>query len=304
MKALERRKIKRMGDIEVTFMGFGALEIGRDWGMGADTKRPDEENAGEVLRTVLDSGINLIDTASAYHRSEERIGKCVSDRRNEYILATKCGEYSDEPHTHYDFSYDAIKKSIDRSLIALKTETIDLMQIHFGPNPKEVLDKGETVAAMKDAVKEGKVKYLGASIDGDLATRCIESGDFDVMQMCYNLMNQGNEKNISLANEKGIGVFIRTGLGNGLFTPRVVDNIDRLNQREQAKIKKLLELVGNDTGKLMALALNFLYGNKNISSILLGTKKPEHIKANISLLETDVSADMLDEAKKIVAEVI
>lgn len=303
MKALELRKIKRM-NMEVTFIGFGALEIGRDWGMGADIKRPDEENAGAVLKTVLDSGINLIDTASAYHRSEERIGKFVSDRRREYILATKCGEYSDEPHTHYDFSYNAIKKSIDKSLAALKTDSIDLMQIHFGPNPKEVLDKGETVAAMKDAVKEGKVKYLGASIDGDLATRCIESGDFDVMQMCYNLMNQGNEKNIMLANEKGIGVFIRTGLGNGLFTPRVVDNIDKLNQHDQTRIKKLLELVGNDTGMLMSLALNFLYNNKNISSILLGTKKSEHIKANIELLETNVSAELLDKAQKIVTDSI
>ena len=82
-KALEKRYIKKM-DTSVTFLGFGALEIGRNWGMGSDNERPCEEIAGEVLNTVLDLGINLIDSASAYHRSEERIGKYVSNRRNEY----------------------------------------------------------------------------------------------------------------------------------------------------------------------------------------------------------------------------
>jgi aryl-alcohol dehydrogenase-like predicted oxidoreductase len=177
------------------------------------------------------------------------------------------------------------------------------MQIHFGPNPADVLDKGETVAAMKDAVKEGKVKYLGASIDGELATRCIKSGDFDVMQMAYNLINQANEENIKLAAENGIGVFIRSGLGKGIFTPRVLEHMDNLNTHEQTRMKKLLELVDNDLNMLTSLALNFLYANKNISSILLGTKKPAHIKANIELLEKDVSGDLLAQAQKIVNEV-
>lgn len=82
MKGLEKRRIPRMG-MDLTFIGFGALEIGRDWGLGdADEKRrPDDEAAGEVLRAVLDLGINLIDTASAYHRSEERIGRTIAGRR-------------------------------------------------------------------------------------------------------------------------------------------------------------------------------------------------------------------------------
>jgi len=301
MKALELRRIKRM-NADVTFMGFGALEIGRDWGMGGDTKRPDDENAGMVLNSVLDLGINLIDTASAYHKSEERIGKFISGRRDQYILASKCGEHSEEPKTYYDFSYKAIKDSIDKSLKLLKTDVIDIMQIHFGPDPTGVLDKGETVSAMKDAVKEGKVKYLGASIDGPLAARCIKSGDFDVMQMSYNLMNQGNEENIRSAGEKGIGVFIRTGLGNGLFTPRVLENMEKLDPQKQACIKRLLELVNNDIHMLMSLALNFLYKNENISSVLLGTKKPEHVKINMELLEKDIDDGLLGKAQKIITE--
>ena len=228
-RALQKRYIPKM-DTEVTFLGFGALEIGRNWGLGDDKERPAEEVAGQVLNTVLDAGINLIDSASAYHRSEERIGKYVSSRRSEYVLATKCGEHSSEPSTYYDFSYDAITESIDRSLKLLNTDVIDLIQIHFGPDSEGVLNRGETVRAMKDARAAGKVRYLGASIDGELAKRCILSGDFDVMQMGYNLFYQANAENIRLCKERGMGVLIRSGLGNGLLTSRVASNLDPQHQ--------------------------------------------------------------------------
>ncbi len=298
-KGLEKRRIPRMG-MDVTFIGFGALEIGRDWGLGdaEEKRRPDDEVAGEVLRAVLDLGINLIDTASAYHRSEERIGRHLANRRGEYVLASKCGEHSDEPRTFYDFSYGAISASIDRSLRLLQTDVIDLMQIHFGPDPEGVLDRGETVAAMKDAQAAGKVCYLGASIDGALATRCIESGDFDVMQLGYSLVAQGNADNIRLAQSKGIGVLIRSGLAAGALTSRVIGHLDgELRHRE--KVVQLLELVGGDGDALTALALTFLFEHEGISSVLVGTKRVEHVRANLELLERPVDAALLAEAAEI-----
>lgn len=301
-KALEKREIPRMG-ISVTFLGFGALEIGRDWGLGdrRERQKPDEKQAGKVLHTALDLGINLIDTASAYHRSEERIGKFLSSRRHEFILATKCGEHSNEPDTYYDFSYRAVKESIDRSLKRLQTDVIDIMQIHFGPNPEQVIEDGETLAAMKDAQKEGKIRYLGASIDGELATMLIESGDFDVMQLGYNLLNQKNEQNIALCLEKGIGVFIRSGLAAGLLSSRVLPHLNE-EFAQKKKVLALLELVEGDGDKLTALALQFLYRNPGISSILVGTKKPERIQQNIYLLEREISDDLIQKALEIVNE--
>jgi aryl-alcohol dehydrogenase-like predicted oxidoreductase len=291
-KALEKRKIGSMNQ-EVTFIGFGALSIGRDWGL-ADKQRPDEKEAGIVMNSVLDLGINLVDTASAYHRSEERIGNSISSRRNEYVLASKCGEHNEEPGTFYDFSYNAIKESIDRSLTLLKTDVIDLMQIHFGPDPEKVIEDGETVRAMKDAQKEGKIRYLGASIDGELARQCILSGDFDVMQMEYHLLNQQNKDNIKLCKEKGLGVLIRTGLGRGLLTAKALQA-----EVKPAKLQQLLELVNNDGDLLSTLALNFLYENKGISSVLIGTKNLEHFKKNIELLEKDFDKELLIKAIEI-----
>ncbi|ANE45226.1 hypothetical protein SY83_01530 [Paenibacillus swuensis] len=300
IKALDKRYIDRIGK-EVTFLGFGALEIGRDWGIGSgeSVQRPDEETAGAVLHRVLDSGINLIDTASAYHKSEERIGTFLYGRRNEYILASKCGEHNREPDTYYDFSYAAVKASIDRSLQLLKTDYIDIMQIHFGPDPKKVLDDGETVAAMKDAQKEGKIGYLGASIDGELAARCIESGDFDVMQMEYNLLNTGNADNIKRAKESGIGVFIRGGLGYGWLTARS-HPVVKANPEEHGRLRELYELVNWDASLLTALALRFLYETDGISSVLAGTKNVKHLLENVELLEQPIDENVLSKANEIV----
>jgi aryl-alcohol dehydrogenase-like predicted oxidoreductase len=291
-KSLEKRRIASMNE-DVTFIGFGSLSIGRDWGM-ADKMRPDEKKAGMVLNSVLNLGINLVDTASAYHRSEERIGLSIADRRSEYILASKCGEHNDEPSTFYDFSYNAIKESIDRSLTLLKSDTIDLMQIHFGPNPEKVIEDGETVRAMKDAQREGKIRYLGASIDGELARQCILSEDFDVMQMEYHLLNQENEENIRLCEENGLGVLIRTGLGRGLLTSRALQA-----EHKPAKLEKLLQLVHEDGDVLTTLALNFLYENKGISSVLIGTKNLDHFKKNMELLDREFDRELLLKAIEI-----
>ncbi len=300
-RALEKRDIPRICQA-VTFLGFGALEIGRDWGIGTgtETQRPDELSAGLLLNTVLDKGINLIDTARAYHKSEERIGKYLNARRSEYILTSKCGEHSQEPNTYYDFSYRAVSESIDLSLELLKTNVIDIMQIHFGPNPKKVLENGETIRAMKDAQRKGKIRFLGASVDGDLARRCIESNDFDVMQMEYNLLNRENEENIKLCKQKGIGVFIRGGLARGLLTSKIVPHLNELDNENRKKVEQLFQFTGGDGELVTALAMRFLYDNPGISSVLVGTKNIERIGRNIQLLSEEIDGELIRKAAEVI----
>jgi aryl-alcohol dehydrogenase-like predicted oxidoreductase len=300
MLGLEKRPLGK-SDYDATFIGFGALEIGRDWGLGegVERARPSAEGAGEVLNAVLDLGINLIDTASAYHASEERIGLYVSSRRSEYILASKCGEHSREPHTYYDFSYQAIADSIDRSLALLQTDRIDLMQIHFGPDPAKVLDDGETVAAMVDAQQAGKVVLLGASTGGEVGRRCIESGDFDVMQLGYSLLNRRDEALVDLCGERGIGVLIRGGLGAGRLTPRVLPHLADLDPGARARIEALIDLLDGDAEKLVALALKFLYRNPNVTSVLAGSKNAAHVRSNLEMLELDLDDALVERAIEI-----
>ena len=295
-KGLQKRKLGQTQEY-VTFLGFGALEIGRNWGLGSgvEVQRPDQEEAGLLLNGILDLGINMIDTACAYHQSEARIGTYISSRRKEYFLASKCGEHTDEPNTYYDFSYKAVKESIDRSLIKLNTDCIDLMQIHFGPDPQKVLDDGETVAAMKAAQKEGKVRWLGASTSGDIARQCIDSGDFDVMQLDYSILNRSDEELVALCGVKNLGVIIRGGLAYGRLTPRVVSHLNE-DIRDKVNVLKILELLNGDANRLTAIALQFLYNNPSVTSVLAGTKRMEHVKQNLAWLDQDIPSELMQTA--------
>ncbi len=294
MRGIAKRSLGRTG-LETTLIGFGALEIGRDWGVGSEQerRRPDESEAGETLQCVLGLGVNLIDTASAYHRSEERIGKSLKGVPREYILATKCGEHNREPDTYYDFSYGAIRDSIRTSLRLLQTDVIDVLQIHFGPDPERVLDDGGCVRAMKEARDAGQVKFLGASVNGTVLDRCIDSGDFDVVQVGYSLLNQADEERIARAKARGIGVLIRSGLAGGWLTSRAL----RMRPSERpAGVERLLDLCHGDTALLTALALHFIARNEGVSSMLIGSKSCENLSHAIRLVGSPVDPSLLEEA--------
>lgn len=287
-RSLELRPLGSTG-IQVTFLGYGALEIGRDWGYG-DPQRPDEASAAETLHAVIDLGINIIDTAAAYHQSEIRIGNAISKRRSNYFLASKCGEHNSEPSTYYDFSYDAVAASINRSLENLQTDQIDLMQIHFGPDPHEVLHRGETVQAMLDAKSTGKIRFLGASAWNDVGWRCLEMGVFDVLQLDYHLLNQNDEALIHACHGRKIGVLIRTGLGRGIYSDKMYNGLSALPMEWQQKLEKIISVTRNDTRLLRQIALRFLYENRSISSVLLGSKNMMHIRDNLDLLNSELDS--------------
>lgn len=295
MPTLQKRNLGKTG-LSVALLGLGALEIGRDWGVGPDRARPDEAAAGKLLNAALDAGINLIDTAAAYHRSEERIGKSVANRRDQYVLATKCGEHSSEPTTFYDYSYKGVGESIRRSLDLLRTDVIDILQIHFGPEPHKVLDDGGCVRAMKEARDAGQVRFIGASCDGDVLQRCIDSGDFQIVQVGYSLIAQAEKDRVSHARDKGIGVLIRSGLGGGWLTPRA---LSAPAKDRPAKVTALLDLVDNDAPRLTALALHFLAAHPGIGSILYGTRHPANLLAAIKMIGQPINPDLLRRAERL-----
>src|SRR5437667_1043699 len=117
---MEQRRLGKT-DMDVSVLGFGGSEIGYE--------RALPETVAELLNSALDAGLNVIDTAECYYNSEELIGQTVSDRRKEFYLFTKCGH----PHgmeSGANWSKDSILKSIERSLERLKTNRIDLVQLH------------------------------------------------------------------------------------------------------------------------------------------------------------------------------
>ena len=217
------RTLGRTG-LSVSEIGLGALEIGRNWPYWQqempEFSRPGEQEAMRIVNEAIDHGVNLIDTAAAYMESEELLGKTLKGKRSKVVLATKCGEWFDGKQSVYDYSAKATQEFIHSSLRKLKTDWIDLLQIHSGS--AEVVKKGETAGAMKKAQKAGKVRFLGISVDRvDAAEAAIESGDFDSVQLSYNVMNSEMEQSVlGLAQARNIGIIVKDGLVAGRLTPK------------------------------------------------------------------------------------
>ncbi len=126
---------------KLPLLGFGAFKIGRNQKIKYPSTYdlPDEARASEILNGVLDLGITLIDTAPAYGLSEERIGRHLASRRNEFLLSTKVGEWFENGESTYRFDEASIRASVERSLSRLRTDVIDCLFAHVPANDVEVL---------------------------------------------------------------------------------------------------------------------------------------------------------------------
>jgi len=213
------RRLGRTG-LEVSEIGLGALEIGRDWGIRVreDFGRPDKARAIRLVHEALDLGVTFFDTAPAYQLSEERLGEALRGRRNGAVIATKVGEhYSDERGFWYDPGRAAVRSSIEQSLKRLQTDGIDLLQIHSAS--PEIIERGETLEEMLRFQEAGHVRFIGMSGDVDGALAAIEHGGYDTIQVPYSIVDQRMEDAVfPRAKESDIGVIIMMPLGQGIIT--------------------------------------------------------------------------------------
>ena len=263
--------------LEVTRLGYGALDVRgpRIWG-----GRPVEESEAEaILNAVLDSGINFIDTANDYGRSEEFIGKYLSHRRSEFVLATKCGctvvhkdEHTDDtPHV---WTRENLFRGLNESLERMKTDYVDVMQLH---NPSvEQVEEGELVAALRAMKELGKVRWIGISSTKPHLEKYIEMGVFDVFQIPYSALEREHEELIQKAHDAGAGVIVRGGVARG--EPGAgLGNQDRWAVWEKANLDELLEPGETRTGFL----LRFTNSHPGMSTNIVGTKSPDHLRENV-----------------------
>ncbi|MQF70484.1 aldo/keto reductase, partial [SAR202 cluster bacterium AD-812-D07_MRT_10900m] len=163
---------------EVSRLGVGLSEIG-------SLELSDQDQAMNVLNTALDNGINFLDTSACYGISEELVGNGVSQRRDDYFLATKAGHvalgYEGEAWT-----YQTVADSIDRSLRLLQTDHVDVVQLHSCDI--DVLEKGDVIRALQEAQQAGKTRFIGYSGDNEAAHWAVDSGLFATLQTSYNLV--------------------------------------------------------------------------------------------------------------------
>lgn len=280
--------------LKVSRLGYGAMEIrgSRIWGGRPVT----EDQAKTILNAVLDSGINFIDTANDYGRSEEFIGKYISHRRSEFYLATKCGcsvvrrddTTDDTPHV---WTRENLMRGLNESLQRMKTDTIDIMQLHNPP--VEEAEKNGLVAILQEMRQQGKVRFISISTTIPHLPTYLQWGVFDTFQIPYSALERDHENWITQSAEAGIGIIIRGGVARG--EPGVgLGNAERWARFEQAKLDELLEPGEKRTAFLLRYTLTHPHAN----TIIAGTLVPEHLRENIeTLLKGPLSPQVYAEAK-------
>lgn len=263
-----RRQFGNTG-MEVSILGFGAMHIPED--------RMSDREAESLLHTVVDSGINLIDTARGYPSSEERIGKFLSGRRSEIVISTKIG-YGIPGYE--DWTYECIVAGVDAALKRLQTDYIDI--VHFHSCPLETLQKGDITRALEEAVQAGKVRCAAYSGDNVELEYAINSDRFGSVQCSVNICDQKViDHALPAAIEKGIGVIAKRPVANApwRFEDRPVGDY---SEEYWTRWKQMnMDPQGIDWQELALRFTAFLPG---VHSCIVGTSKLEHLQKNIELV--------------------
>jgi aryl-alcohol dehydrogenase-like predicted oxidoreductase len=293
MADLPTRKLGKTG-FEATVLGFGAMEL-RGGPRGPEVT---DEQAEAVLNAVLDSGINFIDTSIDYGRSEELIGKYISGRRNEYFLASKCGCVIGGQQGEHVHTAKNIREGVENSLRLLRTDHLDLVQFHRSLTK----DEFEKDGALQEALKlkaEGKVRFVGVSGTLPNLVEQIDMGVFDAFQIPYSALQREHEDAITKAAETGHGTIIRGGVARGAPTDwnRVYYMVPAETMKDRWEVANLDELL--DGQSRMEFTLRFTLSHPGLTTTIVGTKNPDHLRANIdAAMKGPLPPDVLAEAKK------
>ena len=245
--------------LSVSAVGFGTVKFGRNQKVNYphSFELPNDELAAALLSQAYAAGINLLDTAPAYGESEERLGKLLAGQRHQWVIATKAGEDFQNGESQFDFSPQALRLSVERSLQRLNTDYLDLVLIHSNGDDLKIIHEDavfETLGALK---AEGKLRAFGMStktIDGGL--KAVQESD--VVMVTYNPHQFAEQPVLAEAARQQKGIFIKKAFASG--------HLDKL---------------GSETADPIKSALRFIFEEPGVTSVILGTINPEHLKHNL-----------------------
>ncbi len=275
---------RRLGrtDLHVSRLGFGASPLGDVFGPA------DPEEGKRAVGLAIDSGINFFDVAPYYGRTlaEERLGQTLAGRRHEILLASKCGRYGRD---EFDFSAQRTALSIEESLERLKTDYLDLFQVHDVEFADVQQIIHETLPAMRKIQQQGKARYIGITgYSLKTLVRIAQAVPVDtILSYCrYNLMIQDMDDILTpFAKERGIGLInasplhmgVLTGGGPPAWHPAPLQVLDAGS--------KAAEYCRQRGADLSTIALRFSLDHPYVSSTLVGMSNRQQVKANLRVLE-------------------
>src|ERR1022692_1744842 len=233
---MQYRALGRTG-IKVSPYALGALALGTSIG------NPDHDDSARIIHKALDAGINFIDTSDTYGESEVAVGKALKGRRDSVVLATKFSRPIGDDPNHQGASRRWIMTAVENSLRRLQTDYIDLYQVH---RPDPSTDIEETLSALSDLIRSGKVRAIGASqtpasdiVEAQWVAERRDLARFHTEQPVYSILNRGIEREILPATQRfGMGTLVWGPLGQGLLTGRVRKNQDN-NLRRAGLVQHL-----------------------------------------------------------------
>jgi aryl-alcohol dehydrogenase-like predicted oxidoreductase len=263
--------------LQVSMLGFGGAEIG--WEKDVTVTR-----VRDVLLPAIDEGLNVIDTACAYLDSERLIGEALGPRRKDVLLFTKCG--AQEAFASHDWSRKGIFAQCEGSLKALRTDVLDLLQLHSCS--VDELKTGEAVQALQDLKRQGKVRFIGYSGDAQPARFAVESGWFDVLQTSYNVVDQqAATLTIPLANEKGLGVIVKRPVANMAFRHGDTPPSNDYHRSYWERFRTLADAQFSPATVTQAFdtLLRFTIHQPGVHVAIVGTTKPGRFSENLRVAE-------------------
>jgi aryl-alcohol dehydrogenase-like predicted oxidoreductase len=315
---VEYRPFGRTG-VQVSTLTLGAMNFG-------ERGNPDHEDGIRIIHRALDAGINLIDTADVYSQgeSEEVVGKALAGgRRDDVFLATKFHGQLGEDRNHRGNSRRWIIREVENSLRRLRTDWIDLYQAHR-PDPDTDFD--ETLGALTDLVRQGKIRYLGTStfpaaeiVEGQWTAERRGRERVVSEQPPYSMLARGIERDVlPVAQRYGLAVIPWSPLAGGWLSGRyhsglteaISQRADRFPARfdptQPANAAKLavvddLAKLADDAGlSLIHLAIAFVLNHPAVTSAIIGPRTLEHLESQLDAGKVTLAQDVLDRIDEIV----
>lgn len=308
-------RILGKSDLNVSTTGYGA------WGIGGKPfwKTEGKDNSIRSIEKAIDLGINFYDTAPVYGfgYSEELLGKALHSKRKEVVIATKCGlrwKKEEIKALEKRATKESVLEEIDLSLQRLQTNYIDLYQVHW---PDETTPIEETMDALLQIQKTGKVRYIGVSnYSVDQMKESLKYGQIVSLQPMYSMLERDIEKEIlPFCTENNIGIICYSPLASGVLTGKYDENTKFEDWRGQgiignftgdvfvSHIRKVKEItkIAQKYGKTTAqLAINWLLRQRGVTTAIVGVKNPNQVEQNTGAVGWVISDDDL----KIISDIL
>jgi aryl-alcohol dehydrogenase-like predicted oxidoreductase len=304
--------------VQVSTLALGAMNFGA---LGRTTQ--DEVSA--LVGTALDAGINLIDTADVYSKgqSEELVGRAISDRRDDIVLATKAGLPMGEDVNRRGSSRRWLVTALEDSLRRLGVDHVDLYQVHrWDPATSDE----ETLSTLTDLQRAGKIRYFGSStfpayrmVQAEWAARENHLARYVTEQPNYSVLNRGVEADVlPVAEQYGMGVLVWSPLASGwlsgairegrevttsrsAFMPQRFDTAIPANRAKLDAVEQLSSVAEEAGLTMIQLALGFVTAHPGVTCALIGPRTSDHLDSQLAAADTVLTGDVLNAIDQIVA---